>query len=156
MKHIESSRRIMLADATDAASIKYSLVERLRGAFHVEVVGEGTDNFTVAALGKDTPYRCTLNVILKTDGKYARLMIEGETGINSSTKILYALGVLALLVLGLFPGGTINTSGRGSAMDVLVFLFLGIFVIYDMNRRLAEPEILVDRILNAVETEFGT
>lgn len=155
MKHIESSRRITLAGTVDAAAIKYSLVERLRGAFHVEVVGEGTEHFTVAALGKDTPYRCALNVILKTDGKYARLMVEGETGINASTKILYSLGVLALLVLGLFPGGTINTSGQGSAMDVLVFLFLGIFVIYDINRKMAEPELLLDRVLNAVETEFG-
>jgi hypothetical protein len=154
MKHIESSKRIALAAATDAATVKYSLVERLRGAFHVETVGECTENFTVVALGRDTPYRCTLHVDLKADDKYARLMVDGEAAIGASTKVSYALGVLALLILGLFPG-TINTSGRGSAIDVMVFLFLGIFVIYDINRKMMEPEALLDRVLQAVETEFG-
>lgn len=155
MKHIESSRLIKLTAAVEPAAIKYSLIERLRGAFHIETVGEGDERFTLTTLGRGTPYHCTLNVFLKTDGQRARVIIGGDVEINATTKIFYVLGLLALLILGLFPG-TINTSGQGSAMDVLVFLFLGAFVLHDINKKLAEPEILLDRVLRAVETEFGT
>ena len=154
MKYIESSKLIRLGGPAEAAAIKYSLIERVRDAFHVETVGEGDENFSLVASGKRTPYHCTLTVLVKTDDRRARVIINGEAEVNASTKIYYGLGVLALLVLGLFPG-TINTSGQGSAMDVLVFLFLGIFVLHDIDRKLAEPELLLDRILNAVDTEFG-
>lgn len=154
MKHIEASRLITLASPVDAETVKYSLVERLRNAFHVETVGEGAEVFTLNVLGKNTPYHCALNVAVKTDAERARVIINGNVEINSSTKIFYVLGILVLLVLGLFPG-TINTSGHGSAMDVMVFLFLGIFIMIDMNKKLGEPEHLLDRVLRALETEFG-
>lgn len=155
MKHIESSRLIPLAGAVDAAAIKNSFVARMRNIFHVETVGDGTDAFTVTATGKHLPCACTFNVLLKMDAKHARLVVDGGTEITTPTKIVYTLGVLALLVLGQFHGG-LNTSIGASAMDILVFLFLGIFVLYDVNRKLAEPEQLLDRVLSAVATEFGT
>ncbi len=155
MKHIESSKLISLAAAAESSAIKYSLVERMRGVFHIETVGEGVENFTLTAIGKDIPCHCVFNVLLKADNKYARLIVDGSAEISAASKILYTLGVLALLVLGLFPG-TIKTGGSDSAMDLMVFLFLGIFIFYDMNKKLAEPEILLDRILRAVATEFGT
>lgn len=154
MKHIESSKLINLSGTVGNAAIKDSLVARMRNIFHVETVGEGMEKFTLTAIGKDIPCHCVFNVLLKTDGKYARLIIDGGAKITAPTKILYALGVLALLVLGQFHG-IINTSSSGSAMDLLVFLFLGIFVIYDINRKLAEPEHLLDRVLRALATEFG-
>jgi len=154
MKHIESSKLINLPGTVETAAIKYSLVERMRNVFHIETVGEGVESFTMAATGKDIPCHCLFNVLLKTDGRYARLIIDGSAEISAPTKILYTLGVLALLVLGLFPG-TINTTGKGSAVDLMVFLFLGMFILYDVNRKLSEPEQLLDRILRAVATEFG-
>jgi hypothetical protein len=154
MKHIESSKLIDLSGAVESAAIKYSLVERLRNVFHIETVGEGIESFSLAATGKDVPCHCLFNVILKTDGRYARLIVDGSAEITATAKILYTLGVLALLVLGLFPG-TINTTGHGGATDLMVFLFLGIYILYDMNKKLAEPEQLLDRILRAVATEFG-
>ena len=117
-------------------------------------MGEGNENFKVTALGKDTPYHCMFNVVLKAGDKRGRVIIDGGAEINSSTKVFYALGVLALLILGLFPG-TINTTGHGSALDFLAFLFLGAYVISDINKKLGEPQILIDRILNAIEAEFG-
>lgn len=155
MKHIESSKLINLSGVTEASAIKYSLVERMRGIFHIETVGEGIENFTLTAIGKDIPCHCVFNVLLKTDGRYARIIVDGGAEISATTKIFYTLGVLALLVLGLFPG-TINTSGHGTAADLMVFLFLGVFILYDMNKKLAEPESLLDRVLRAVATEFGT
>jgi hypothetical protein len=155
MKHIESSKLIHLAENVEASAVKYSLVERLRGVFHIETVGEGVENFSLTAAGKDIPCHCFFNVFLKTDAKYARVIVDGSAEINAPTKILYTLGVLALLVLGLFPG-TINTTGKGSAIDLMVFLFLGIAIIYDMNKKLAEPEAMLDRVLRALATEFGS
>src|SRR5262245_44840918 len=104
----------------------------MRNIFHVETVGEDTEKFTLTAIGKNIPCHCVFNVKLKTDEKHARLIVDGGTKITAPTKILYTLGVLALLVLGQFHG-IINTSGGGSAMDLMVFLFLGMFVIYDIN-----------------------
>jgi len=154
MKHIESSKLINLSGTVETAAIKNSLVERMRNIFHVETVGEGTEKFTLTAIGKNIPCHCVFNVVLKTDEKHARLIVDGGAAITAPTKILYTLGVLALLVLGQFHG-IINTSGGGSAMDLMVFLFLGIFVVYDINRKLAEPEQLLDRVLRAVDTEFS-
>ena len=155
MKHIESSKLIALVDAVEVSSIRYSLVERMRGAFHVETVDGEDEDFTLTAMGKGTSCRCMLNVFLRTDDRYARIIIDGTVEVTPSAKIIYILGILALLVLGLFPG-TINTTGQGGAMDFMVFLFLGMFVLHDANKKLEEPEQLLDRVLAAIETEFGT
>jgi len=154
MKHIESSRLITLSGTVEAAAIKNSLIERLQNIFHIETVGDNAEKFTMTAIGKDIPCQCVFNVMLKADGKYARLIVDGGTKINTPTKIFYVLGVLALLVLGQFHG-SLNTSSGASAQDLMVFLFLGIFIIYDINRKLAEPGQLLDRILGALATEFG-
>lgn len=155
MKHIECSQLIPLASPLETSTIKYSLVERLRASFHVETVGEGTENFDVNMMGKDSPCRCKLSIILKTDASRARVIVSGVATISPYTKIMYALGILALLVLGLFPG-TINTSGQGSgATDFLVFLFLGAYVLFDMNKKIAELENLLERVLKALSTEFS-
>jgi hypothetical protein len=154
MKHIESSKLINLSGGVEAAAIKNSLVERMRNIFHIETVGDGAERFTLTAIGKDIPCHCIFNVVLKTDPKYARLIVDGDAKITAPTKILYTLGVLTLLVLGRYHG-IINTSSSGSALDLLVFLFLGIFVLYDINRKLTEPEQILDRVLRAIATEFG-
>ena len=155
MKHIESSRLITLASPVDVSVIKHVLVGRMRGAFSIETVGEGDENFKLTLSGKGVLYRCTMNVLLKVDTQRARVIVDGTVGVRTATKILYIFGFLALLVLGLFPG-ILNTSGHGSsAMDILVFLFLGVFILYDVNKKMLEPEILLDRILRALEAEFG-
>lgn len=154
MKHIEASKLVKLASDIEPAVIKHSFVERLRGAFHIETVGEGNEHFTMTGTGKNVPCTCSFNVVLRTDKTHARIIVDGETEISASTKMLYVLGFLALPVLGLLPGTNIK-SGGGSAIDLMVFLFLGVFILYDVSRKLAEPEILIDRILQAVATEFG-
>jgi hypothetical protein len=143
-----------MAGDVETSAIKYSLMERLRGAFHVVTVGDGTESFSVALTGKKTSYHCDLNIIIKTEHHKARIIIDGSAEINNSNKVFYALCILTLLVLGLFPG-TINTRGQGTAVDAMVFMFLGFFVVYDMNKKLAEPEALLERVLNSVATEYG-
>ena len=157
MRYIEASQLISTSAPLDAAAVKYALVERLRDAFHVETVGEGAENFSMTMAGKGIPYRCALHVTVSTaGGQKARIIMGGTATVTPATKISYALGILALLVLGLFPG-TINTSGQGSgATDFLVFLFLGAFVLYDTNRKFTEMEDLLDRVLTSVETQFAS
>ena len=154
MKHIEASKLIHIPGAVEASAVKYSLVERLRGIFHIETVGEGDENFSLAATGKDIPCHCMLNVLVKTDEKHARVIIDGNAKITAATKIIYTLGVLVLLVLGQFHG-ILNTRATGNAEDLMVFLFLGIFMLYDVGKKLSEPERMIDRVLAALHTEFG-
>ena len=92
MKHIESSKLINLSGAIENAAIKNSLVDRMRNIFHIETVGEDAENFTLTAIGKDIPCHCVFNVLLKTDEKYARLIVDGGATITAPTKILYTLG----------------------------------------------------------------
>lgn len=154
MRYIEASRMITLANPAESYAVRQWLVERLRGPFHLETVGEGVENFRIDMTGKFISCRCLLDVILKTDGQRARIAISGVATISASAKIAYSLGIMALLVLGLFPG-TINTTGKGTAIDFLVFLFIGIFILYDIGKKLAEPEAILDRILGSVAAEFG-
>lgn len=155
MKHIESSKLITLANVVDASLVKQALIERMRSAFKIESVGDSDENFQIIFSGKGVLYRCTVNVLLKVDSQRARIVIDGKVGVRTLTKVIYVMGILALLVLGLFPG-TLNTSGHGSsAMDFLVFLFLGVFILYDVNKKMIEPEILLDRILQGLDAEFG-
>ena len=155
MKHIESSKLIALAVPVDAGLVKHTLIERLRSAFNVEIVGEGSENFVIKFTGKRVLYKCAMNVVLKVDDQRARVIIDGKVGVRTSTMWLYTLGILMLLIVGLFPG-ILNTTGRGSnATDILVFLFLGVFLLYDINKKMIEPEILLDRILRALAAEFG-
>lgn len=154
MKHIESSKLITLSHPVETAALKHSFVERLRGAFHVESVGEGSENFSLMLMGREIPCRCTLDVLIKTDEARARIIIGGQASLSAAAKIFYALGILALLVLGLFPG-FISTSGSGGAADFMVFMFLGMFILYDTHKKQTEAEVMLDRIVDAIEVEFG-
>ncbi|MDD9900895.1 MAG: hypothetical protein OXT65_07945 [Alphaproteobacteria bacterium] len=154
MRHIEASRKIAVAGPTDISSVKYSLVQRLRGAFHVETVGEGQESFSVTAASKTSAYRFHLNVQVKTEPERARILIDGQNEISMSVKIFYVLSLLAVLILSLFSE-TIDPNRNGIAMNAMFFLVIGGFIIYDHSRKLEEPEKMLEKVLDSVETEFG-
>ncbi len=159
MTHIEASQKIATNKKIDLAELKHALTQRIRGAFHVETVGDGKDSFTVVAGCKSNimgslTYSFQLNVLLKSDANHARVVINGHAEITQSAKFLYAIGLLAVLVLGLFPG-SIDTSSSGGAMDAFIFLVIGGFLIFDINSKLSEPQICMERILESLDVEFG-
>ena len=154
MKHIESSALIFTGKQVDPAAVKYSLVQRLRGAFHVETVGEGVEQFTVSAAGKTTSYVFSLNVTLKAEEKHVRILTDGSNEVSLGVRVFYVLSLLAVLALTLFPGA-IESASSSTVLEAIFFLVVGGFIIHDMNKKFDEPQILVDRILKSVEAEFS-
>lgn len=155
MRHIESSILIPVKGIVDAAAVKYSLIQRLRNAFHVETVGEGNEAFAVSATGKTTSYVFNLNVVIRTEEGRVRIMADGGNEVAMATRIFYLLGMLMVIGLNFFP----STQERGDSVMLLLqamfFLVVGGFIIYDMNKKFDEPQMLLDRILKSVETEYA-
>ena len=155
MKHIEASKKIVIANHVDAAQVKYSLVQRLRTAFHVETVGEGAESFTITAAGRAATYAFTLGVSLKAEKDRVRVMICGQNELRFATKIFYVLSLLMVLVLGIFSDTTNATGSGGVAMNAMFFLLVGGFIIYDHSSKMGEPQEILDRVLDSLEAEFG-
>ncbi len=159
MTHIEASQKIATTKKIDLAEVKYALTQRIRGAFHVETVGDGKDNFTIVAGRKSSLfggmlYSFQLNVILKADTKHARVIVNGNAEITQSARILYVAGIFLVLILGLFPG-SIETGANGGPLDTIVILMIGAFLIYDINQKLVEPQKYIEKILKSLDVEFG-
>ena len=156
MKHIEASKRIVTAELVDPSAVKYSLVQRLRGAFHVETVGEGVESFSVAAAGKTGTYGFALSVSLKSEKNRIRILIDGRNDIRMGTKVFYVLSLLMVLLLSLFSDSVEATShASGVAMNAMFFLVIGGFIIYDHTKKMDEPEEILNQILDALDVEFG-
>ena len=153
MRHIEVSKKIITSHTVDAAAVKYSLVQKLRNIFHIETVGEGMESFTITATSKLTSYLFQINVVLKCDSSRARIIIEGKNNIGMPARIFYILSLLLVLALGLFP--QVLAPPYGLAIDAAFFMIVGGFILYDFNRKLDEPQGLIERVLDALEVEFG-
>lgn len=156
MRHIEASAKITPTQPVDTSTVKYSFVQRLRGAFHVETVGDGNENFSVTATSKTTSYTFTLGIVLKTDPERIRMMIEGSNDVSMATKIFYILSVFVVLGLSLVPGALDPKGGNGAlVMEAMFFLVAGGFIIYDYNKKMDEPQLFIERILRSIDAEFG-
>ena len=153
MRHIEVSKKIITSSTVDAATVKYSLVQRFRNIFHIETVGEGLESFSVTARGKVTSYFFQVNVVLKCDSSRVRIIIEGKNDVGVPTKLFYVGSLLAVLALGLFP--QVLVPPYGYAIDAAFFMIVGGFIIYDFNRKLDEPQGFIERVLDTLEVEFG-
>tara|TARA_B100002003_G_C14019709_1_gene491784 strand:- start:148 stop:630 length:483 start_codon:yes stop_codon:yes gene_type:complete len=160
MKHIEASRRIKLTRDVTEDDLKKALTERLKRAFemesftendrgfHIEGTTGGADNVTRHA-------RVDLNVQLVKQNEICRIMIYGYSKMARSLLITYSVLFFLVLLVGLLPG-SIETSGEDSgAMDALVLLIFGIFIFYDVNKKIEDPKGHLESILMSMETEFG-
>ena len=158
MQIIANSKYFKAQKDVTLPQVKQSIIEKLRHSFHVETVGEGVDAFTLNLGGRRkfagaTLCHMSLNMSLAQDKNTVRLQMNGHVTVTNSAKLMYALGVLMVLIIGLFPG-SIDTSGDGGPLDALIFLLIGGFIMYDMNQKLAEMEKLLSDMLTQVETEF--
>jgi hypothetical protein len=156
MKHLEASKKIVTEALVDPVSVKYSLVQRLRSAFHVETVGEGVESFSVSAASKTGAYAFTAGVSLKSEKTRIRILLEGQNNLRMGTRIFYVLSLLMVLILSLFPEAVDGARGGGGmAMNAMFFLVIGGFIIYDHSKKMDEPQAILDQILNSLEAEFG-
>lgn len=155
MKHIESSAKIATQQPVEASAVKYSLVQRMRNAFHVETVGEGTESFSISGTSKATSYTFNLNVLIKSEPNRVRVIVDGQNDVSKATQIFYVLSLLAVLALSLFPGAIEDGNTGGIALEAIFFLVVGGFIIWDMHKKFEEPQQMIDRIIRSVEAEFG-
>lgn len=154
MRHIESSIKVETQKPIEASAVKYSLMQRLRSAFHIETVGDGVEAFSLNATSKATAYVFNLNMVIRCEENRIRIMADGSNEISLATRIFYVLSLLLVLLLSLLPSAFEN-SGSGFPMEAIFFLVVGSFIIYDMNKKIEEPQMLLDRILASVAAEFG-
>jgi hypothetical protein len=159
MKHIEVSRKINLRKKHAAQELKASLVERLEKTMEIESIAGTDDKFTISGT-TGTPSSITrharldLDVSVKIDGEVAKIIFSGYARAAVSLTLFYTCFFLLFLGVGLLPGA-ISSGAESGPLDVLVFLVLGIFVLYDTNRKLSEPREYIGEALQSLDTEFG-
>lgn len=160
MKHIQVSRRFKLTREASQEDLKASLLDSLRGAFDIESVEDTGELLRVKGTtgGRDSinrHARVDLDIKVVKQQEVARFSISGTSGMARSLLITYIGLVVLVLLVGLLPG-SINTSGLDSdAMDTLVLMLFGIFIFYDINKKVGEPTEYLHAILQSLETEFG-
>ena len=160
MKHIEVSRKINLTRAATADDVKRRLVERLEKTIEIDSIGEGVDKFRVtgttgspASLTRSA--RLDLDVEITLDGNAARVIISGYSRPAKSLSYLYWIMFFVVLLVGLLPGSIETSADTSDSMDVLVLMLFGMFIVFDVNKKMAEPREFLDTALSSLETTFG-
>ena len=158
MHIISHSSHFKTQDDLALARIKQSILTKMRHSFHVETVGDAVDTFTITAGGRRkfagaVVCGMKLHMTIAQDDGCARIQMNGVVDITNSAKLMYCLGVLMVLLIGLFPG-SIDTSSNGGPLDALVFLVIGGFIVCDVTQKLRETETLLANALAQVKTEF--
>ena len=160
MKHLEVSQRIKLTREASEDDLKQGLIERLRRAFDIDSLTENDAGFRVQGTtgGPESitrHARVDLSVKIIKQNEMARVIIHGHSKMARSLLITYVTLFFVVLVVGLLPG-SIETSGETSgAMDALVLMVFGIFIFYDINKKIEEPLSSLTAMLQSLETEFG-
>ena len=160
MKHIEVSRKITLTRPASADDVKRRLIERLEKTIEIDSLGEGLDKFRVtgttgspASLTRNA--RLDLDVEITLDGNVARIVISGYSRPAKSLSYLYWAMFFVVLLVGLLPGSIETSADTSDSMDVMVLLVFGIFIVFDVNKKMAEPREFLDTALSSLETTFG-
>lgn len=160
MKHIEASKRIKLTRDISEEDLKQSMMERLKRAFDVENVTESGKGFHVEGTTGGTDSitrhaRIDLNVQVVKQNEICRIMIFGYSKMARSLLISYIMIFMLVLFIGLLPGSIETSAETSGPEDALVLLLLGVFIFYDINKKVDDPKEYLTSILNSMETEFG-
>ncbi|MCB1556705.1 MAG: hypothetical protein KDJ15_05265 [Alphaproteobacteria bacterium] len=160
MKHIEVSRKIHLSRAVEPALLKDALLNRLQGAMEIETVSDGEEHFKlVGTTGSPSSMtrhaQVEMDVDMTLDGNTARIILSGVTRPAYSLTILYTVLFLFFLFIGLLPGFIETSADKSDAVDALVFLIFGIYIVTDVNKKTSEPRELIEAALDSLDTTFG-
>ncbi len=159
MKHLEVSQKIHLEKNVDTAQLKKALLERLENTIEIESLGEEESKFNITGT-TGTPASITrhasinLDISIVQEKNTAKILISGFARMARSLALFYAFFIFLFLLVGLLPGA-ISSGPESGPLDVLVFLVLGIFIILDTNKKLAEPKEFLREALESMDTEFG-
>lgn len=143
----------------DLAEVKLALTERFRRSFNIETIGNGIEKFSISFAARAhvfgaAAYRGSVDVRLKRDGLGLRILISGETRPTRAIIALYALLVFILLLVGAIPG-SFDTTDSGDALDALLILATGIFLMHDISQKLQGSFTMLDQIARATSVEFS-
>lgn len=159
MKHIEISRKINLSRAVTAEELKKTLMSRLENAIEVREESGNAERFHVSG-STGAPVSMTryalvdIDATITADDSHARILLNGYVRTAPSLMILYGVLFFVLLCVGLLPG-FVDTSIDGDAGDALIFVLIGMFLVYDINRRLAEPQEHIEAMLESMDTLYS-
>lgn len=160
MKHIEVSRKIVLQRPASPVDFKQALVERLEKAIQIDSIGDGHDKFRLTGT-TGSPASLTrsanvdLDIAITFDAQDVRLIISGYTRPARSLSVLYWAMFFTVLLVGLLPGSIETSADTSDSMDVLVLLIFGIFIVFDVNKKMAEPREFLATALDSLETIYG-
>lgn len=160
MKYLEVSKKIALTKKATQTDIKNAFLERLEKAFKVENVNKSKSGFSlIGKTGgcKSVIRHARVNVDVKVivDKGAAKVLVTGHSKMACSLFFSYTALFFLVLVAGLLPG-SIETSGENSgAMDALVLMIFGIFIFYDINKKVSEPEKYLEAALKSLDVEYG-
>ncbi|MCK5284548.1 MAG: hypothetical protein KAJ86_03070 [Alphaproteobacteria bacterium] len=160
MKYINVSKKISLTKEASQKDLKQALLERVGRVFTLDNMTEQESGFqfygttgTSNIFTKNASVDITVNIVKNQE--VVRILVYGHSKIAKNLTLAYAGMFFLLLLLGLLPG-SIETSGESSdALDVIVFMLFGVFIFYDMNKKLLEPQELLHLALESLNTEFG-
>lgn len=160
MKYLEVSRKITLSHPATAAEIKQTLIQRLERAIDIESIGDGDAHFsfsgtTGAPAGIVRHAWVDFDADLTVDDGVARVVVSGYARMARSQAVFYTVAFALVLLLGLLPGAISTGYDSSDAGDVMVLLILGIFVMFDVGRKLIEPRELLEAALSSVEAIHG-
>ncbi len=160
MKYIEVSKKICIQDSVSPDMVKDSFIEKLRRVLDIEKEDGTLTRFTIhgttgnlACLMRAS--RVVLSVDFRFENDVARILVSGHAQTAPSLVLTYVFLFTLVLLAGLLPG-SIETSAESSGpADAMIFLIFGMFILYDVNKKLSEPSEMLESILCSLETEFG-
>lgn len=160
MRHIEVSKKINLARKVTAEELRTALVERLEKIIDIEKLSTGMNTFSLSGTtgspaGLTRHARLDLDVDIKFDANTSRILISGYSRTARSLMVIYWFLFILMLLVGLLPGSIETGGDHSGAIDALVFLIFGIFIVMDVNRKLEEPAQLLETALESLNTTYG-
>jgi len=160
MKYFEVSKKIELSKKEPEHALKQALLDRLQRAYIVSGLKEDEHGFEVKiTTGSRTSLiknACAkVRVDVTQSDKKASFIIYGEAKLSLSLMIWYTALFFIILLVGLLDGAIESYGEKSGAMDVLVFMILGIFTMYDIDKKLTAVREMAEDSLNSLEAEFG-
>ncbi len=160
MKYIEVSKKISLTKKASQEDIKKALIERIERAFKVEKMKKTKSGFhcvgkTGALNGLVRHARVGIDAQVIKNQDTVRVIINAQSEMAKSLLVSYTALFFLVLMAGLLPG-SIETNGESSgALDALVFMIFGIFIFFDINKKLCEPKQYLEAVLASLDVEYG-
>lgn len=162
MKHIEVSKKIELAKPSTPEDLKKMLMNHLEKTIDVESVTDGDSHFkfrgttgSPASLTRHSRVEFDVSINYQKEDSLARIIISGHARAARSLIFFYSIAFFLLLLVGLLPGFYETSQEESGAIDALFFLIFGIFIVYDVNSKLALTKEHLETALQSLNTALG-